>query len=161
MSLDAAMNRLGDALTRLEQKFAARLNNMESELSEVRAERDRLGRRSAELEAQYERARSTDSSTLEIELKAMSTAHDALLRRYGELERRFFALQAAASQALRRIDGVIAHAESGAFDDVQSSYEEGRPEVQIRVNRSRAGDLCRRSTACIHQRTQTASDRRW
>lgn len=30
---------------------------------------------------------------------------------------------------------------SGAFDDIQSSYEEGRPEVQIRVNRSRAGDL--------------------
>jgi len=31
--------------------------------------------------------------------------------------------------------------QSGAFDDVQSSYEEGRPEVQMRVNRSRAGDL--------------------
>ncbi|MBN9267824.1 MAG: efflux RND transporter permease subunit [Hyphomicrobium sp.] len=31
--------------------------------------------------------------------------------------------------------------QSGSFDDIQSSYEEGRPEVQIRVNRSRAGDL--------------------
>jgi len=31
--------------------------------------------------------------------------------------------------------------QSGAFVDIQSSYEEGRPEVQIRVNRSRAGDL--------------------
>lgn len=113
MSLDAAMNRLGDALSRLEQKFAGRLNSMESELSDVRAERDRLSRRSAELEAQCERARSADTSTLEVELKAMSSAHDALLRRYGELERRFYTLQAAANQALRRIDGVIAHAEGG------------------------------------------------
>lgn len=39
-------------------------------------------------------------------------------------------------------EGVMADMrQSGAFDDIQSSYEEGRPEVQIRVNRSRAGDL--------------------
>src|SRR5581483_641806 len=30
---------------------------------------------------------------------------------------------------------------AGLFTDIQSSYEAGKPEVQIRVNRTRAGDI--------------------
>ena len=55
-----------------------------------------------------------------------------------------YSLQGPSLEVLReKADAIVAamHADSGTFTDVRSSYEAGKPEVQVHIDRSRAADL--------------------
>lgn len=108
MTLQSATERLDAAVQLLEDRLDTRLNALRSEAASLRLERDTLQSQLLEAMNAVRPDLEEANALLQAELEAMATAHDALLQKYNELEQRHTALEQAASEALGRVDRLIA-----------------------------------------------------